>query len=226
MTVFVAKKPPLHETLSLTELQTTFKSKSNELLSKYSTADMANRTDELQRKVAKFYYNFQPLITTQRSNAFTYNILLGKCGKPPIDLPPVQASREATRLVAGLDASQIRGMLSASQNPVAAAPVVTATVAAPPSATLNESSLAPTQTLWEWAVEKVVEAGTVVRDSAVAGGTVVYNGAATGASAVYNGAADSAAWMQSFVTWTPAQQQDVRAALQERLSELEEQKKS
>jgi hypothetical protein len=222
MTVSVPTGKPLYETLSPVVLQSTFKSTANALQSTFSKGDMVNRTGEMQEKVDQFFYDFQPLITTQVSSANTYNILASMCGRKVVKFSPVQASPEAKKLVEGLDASQIHEMLNAGETPAAA--VQTAAVITPPTVALNESSLAHTQTFWEWAVEKVVEAGTVVRDGAVTGGTVVYNGVSTGASTVYNGAADSAAWMQSFVTWTPAQQQDVRAALQERLADLEEKK--
>jgi hypothetical protein len=219
----VASKKPLYETLPPTELQTTFRSQANALQSKYSKADNANNKGAMNEEVQQLFYDFKPLITTVRSNAWRYNTLADMCTVKKV-IPPVQASPAATQLVAGLNESQIRAMLSAGQNPVASAAAQTAAVVTAPTVPLADSSLAQPQSFWEWAVEKVVEASVVVRDGAVAGGTAVYDGAATGASAVYNGAADSAAWMQSFVTWAPAEQQDVRAALQERLAEIEEKK--
>jgi len=220
----VASKRPLHETLPPQELQSKFTFASRALQSKYSKAENANNKGAMRLEVEQLFYDFKPIITTNRSNARSYNILTGIYGGTEIALPPVQASSAATQLVAGLNESQIRQMLSAGQNPAASAAAQTAAVVTAPTVPPADSSLAQPQSFWEWAVEKVVEASVVVRDGAVAGGTAVYDGASTGAAAVYNGAVGSAAWMQSFVTWTPAEQQDVRAALQERLAEIEEKK--
>jgi len=208
----IAQKRPLWETLQDSELSSSCKSTANALQSKYQTPGRENDKFTMNLEVARFLYDFLPLITTERPHATSYNILARMCGRQPVPLPSMPASPEATRLVAGLSESQIRGILGTAPPSGAS---MTAEVAGVPPATLSESSLARTQTFWEWAVDKVVEAGTVVRDGAVAG-----------ASVVYNGAADSALWMQSFLSMTPAQQQQVRVACTERLAEMQSEQKS